>query len=83
MADSRSYDAKMATTVTYLTRTFRAAEQKLKEKEGWDNSKGTTLYQYQVDFCYLIDSIQRDPSYIAPKRIQEANELIANLEKEV
>jgi hypothetical protein len=42
----------------------------------------TTLYEYQVDFCYLIDEIQRGPTYIIPKVIQDANDLIARLERE-
>lgn len=40
----------------------------------------TELYQLQVDFCYLLDNIMRGPTYIAPKFIQEANELIASIE---
>ena len=40
----------------------------------------TELYERQVDFAYMLDNIMRGPKYIAPKYIQEANELIANLE---
>jgi len=42
----------------------------------------TALYEYQVDFCYLVDEIQRGPTYIIPKVIQDANDLIARLERE-
>ena len=42
----------------------------------------TLLYDYQVEFCYLVDNIQRGPKYIAPKYIQEANEMIARLAAE-
>ena len=66
--------------VHYLNRAFFNAQQKAKNKVGVDNSKGTVLYQYQVDFCYLINSIQRDPAHVAVKQIQEANNLIAELE---
>lgn len=38
--------------------------------------KGSMLYEYQVDFCYLIDDIQRGPQYLRPKVIQAANDLI-------
>jgi len=41
----------------------------------------TDLYDAQVDFCYLIDNIQRSPAYIVPKYIQQANELIERIEK--
>ena len=42
----------------------------------------TPLYDYQVEFMYLIDNIMRGPQYIVPKAIQKANELIAALEAE-
>lgn len=68
--------------VEYLNRSFARALKEYTDKHGRDNQKGTTVYQYEVDFCYLIDSIQRDPGYSVPKTIQEANELIEKLEKE-
>lgn len=69
--------------VEYLRRAFAAAQEKFVEKhDGYKNSKGTTLYQYQVDFCYLIDDIQRLPAFSVPKVIQDANDLIARLEQE-
>lgn len=43
----------------------------------------TPLYELQVDFVYLIDSIQRVPAYIVAKHIQEANELITSIEEMV
>ena len=49
---------------------------------GFDNSRGTTLYDYQVDFCYLINSIERDSKFIAYKQIPKVRELISNLRKE-
>ena len=69
--------------VEYLNRSFAYTLQKASDRLGTrDNSKGTLLYQYQVDFCYLINSIERDPGYIGNKNIQEANALIERLEKE-
>lgn len=80
MADERSrIDTDQV--VAYLNRTFSKAlslaSRRLKSR---DNSKGSPLYEYQVDFCYLIDDIQRGASYIVPKKITEANELISKLE---
>lgn len=49
---------------------------------GFDNSAGTKLYDYQVEFCYLIDSIERDSPFIAGKMLPKARELISNLRKE-
>lgn len=43
---------------------------------------GNLLYNYQVEFCYMIDEIQRGPQYIIPKVISDANNLISQLEKE-
>lgn len=76
--------------VRYLSHAFAKAMTKATSKIGNKalrsvvNGKVTTtsLYDYQVQFCYLIDDIQRGPTYIAPKKIQEANELIAKLDSE-
>lgn len=69
--------------VEYLNRAFSNAMYKASDKLGRGvPSKGSKLYDYQVDFCYLINSIQRDPGYILPKKIQEANDLITELEAE-
>ncbi len=38
--------------------------------------KGSKLYEYQIEFCYLIDNIERGPRYMRPKVIQAANDLI-------
>jgi len=77
--------------VKYLSRAFSKAAAKatstiggrahrFKDRNGkWDT---TPLYNYQVDFCYLIDDIQRGARYISTKSIQRANELIAELEAE-
>lgn len=56
-----------------------ALRTKNKETGKWET---TTMYDYQVDFCYLMDDIRRGPRYISTKSIQLANELIAKLEEE-
>lgn len=66
--------------VSYLSHAFARAMQNPALRGR--NHKGTTLYNYQVDFCYLIDEIQRGPEYILPKVIQDANQLIAALSQE-
>lgn len=65
--------------VNYLNHAFSKAIQR--SNLGPSNHKGTKLYDYQVDFCYLIHEIQKGPSYIVPKKITEANELIAMIEE--
>lgn len=77
--------------VKYLNRAFSKAAYKVSDVIGrsairyqtgngaWDT---TLLYDYQVDFAYLIDKIQRDSTYTSRKAIQEANDLIRQLEAE-
>lgn len=78
--------------VKYLNRAFSKAAYKasgnigksavrFKDDNGdWDT---TTLYDYQVDFAYLIHKIQRDIHYSSRKAaIQAANDLIKQLESE-
>lgn len=67
--------------VTYLSHAFARAQQKAVYAIGNRNYKGSKLYDFQVNFCYLIDEIQRGPVYILPKVIQDANQLILELEK--
>lgn len=64
--------------VKYLTHAFSKAQQRA-STVGIKNARGTQLYQDQVEFCYLIDDIERGPTYIVPKKISEANELIEKL----
>ena len=77
--------------VNYLNRAFSKAAYKVSDAVGksavrfktvngdWDT---TLLYDYQVDFAYLINKIQREPTYASRKAIQEANDLIRDLEAE-
>ena len=57
----------------------RALRSKNKRSGLWET---TPMYDYQVDFCYLMNNIQHGPRYISTKSIQWANELIARLEAE-
>lgn len=76
----------------YLSRAFSKAAAKAAESIGSralrtkDKRSGTwettPMYDYQVEFCYLINNIQHGPRYISTKSIQWANELIAKLEIE-
>lgn len=67
--------------IAYLTNSFSKASRHL----GYKNQKGSALYDFQVEFMYLIDDIRRGPKYFAPKLITTANELIeevANFEQD-
>lgn len=43
---------------------------------GFKNGVGTDLYNLQVEMAWLIHEIKNGPSYIAPKHIVTANEII-------
>ena len=87
--NKRAFEPKkinLVQVVNYLNHAFQKAMTKTsiphKAVASVNNGKRTTtpLYDYQVEFTYLIDNIQRGPAYIIPKLIQEANELIEDLE---
>ncbi len=76
--------------VNYLNRAFNKATYKNSNIIGkqavrtmridgkWET---TPLYDYQVDFAYLINEIQRAPLYNARKAIHKANYLIREIEQ--
>lgn len=76
--------------VNYLNHAFAKASAKAAPNIGYKAlrtvTRGTVettpLYDYQVEFSYLINEIQRGPIYIVPKLIQDANDLILKLEQE-
>ena len=66
-------------TITYLNRAFGAAISKLGRISGTKAVAGTPLYDFQVEYCYLIHAIQHGPSHFTLKRVAEANTLIADV----
>ncbi len=69
--------------VSYLNHTFAKMADEVFGPLRAKATKGTTLYSYQVDHCYLIDDIQRGPIYMLPKVISAANDNIAKMKTEV
>lgn len=64
-------------SVSVLNRTFREASDEFKVRTGiTSNVRGTVLNEYQTEFAYIIDKIQRGPIFFAVQHIAEANELI-------
>jgi len=76
---SRQAPEDIERTIAYLCRAFSNATFKASHIIGNKVDSTTELYRYQVDFAYLIDNIQRCPSYIMPKYVQEANDLITGI----
>lgn len=50
---------------------------------GKNNSKGTLLYDYQVDFAYLLDSIEHGPVFQIPFLINKAEQHIRNISTQI
>lgn len=46
-----------------------------------DNTRGSQLNKWQVDFCYMMDDIVRGPGYIAPKIVDNTNRFIDGIIK--
>lgn len=46
---------------------------------GKNNTKGTTLYQHQVSFAYMLDAIERGPVFQIPFIINQAETLIRTI----
>ena len=65
--------------VRYLRHAFSKAHQQAFSEIGNKNAVGDPLYDFQVEFSYLVDDIMRGPFYIVPKKIVAANQLIESL----
>ena len=44
-----------------------------------DNSKGTQLKTWQVEYAYLVNEITAGPAYIGPKHVDNAKRLISEI----
>ena len=78
MSDSKK-QINVNQVVNYLNHAFSSAAQKVAPAIGTNNTKGSKLYEYQVEFAYLINEIQRGPKNFVPKAISDANELISKM----
>ena len=68
--------------VSYLNHTFAKASDEVFGSLRSKAVKGTPLYRFQVEHCYLIDEIQRGPTYMLPKVISNANDNIAEMKQQ-
>ena len=69
-------DSKIKQSVRFLSHAFKDVSGAF----GKSNIDPETRKQYQIEFCYLIDSIERGPRYRAAEGIAECNNLIRKLE---
>lgn len=79
MAENKRIDT--AQVIKYLSVAFSKACQKKFPSEFGKVTKDSSLYPYQVEFCYLIDDIQRGPEYFVSRVITDANNLIERVNK--
>ncbi len=71
-------DAKsinVSQVVSYLNHSFAKTAEEMFGRAA--AVKGSKLYDFQVNHCYLIDTIQRGPTYMLPKVISNANDNVA------
>lgn len=62
----------------FLSRRFREATDNLPRAA--NTPMGLNIaYKLQHEFCYRLDEIQRGPSYMVPKLIQQTNSWIGKL----
>ncbi len=78
MFDQAAFDEEVATLKESMSRVMWRAMNVF----GFDNSKGTKIYEYQVEFCYMIDSVQRDSNFIATKQLSKIRELISTIRRD-
>lgn len=71
--ERRSFDEEVNSAVE----TFNRVNWQAMTSLGFDNSRGTVLYDYQVEFMYLIDTITRDSKFIANKTLPRLRALIS------
>lgn len=85
--DNQEKKINIPQVVKYLNFAFARASSNVKGRaEQFVNSEGklerTKLCEYQVEFCYMIDAIERGPVYMVPKIIQDANKLITAMDND-
>lgn len=82
----REKEIDVKKVVDYLSHSFSAATKGMGRAYRMKNEKGvfetTATYDLQVEFCYLVDNIQRGPKCLLPKVIAEANDLIKKINEE-
>ncbi len=69
--DSQRKRIDVGQVVKYLNHAFARARSSA--------GKNIDVRAAEIEFCYMIDQIQRGPIYISPKVIADANELIAQI----
>jgi len=81
MAKPMRKDKPINTTqvIEYLGRAFEAASTRFDNRKS-KVVRGTQLYQYQVDFAYLLNEIKLGPVGLVPKVISDANALIVEMQ---
>lgn len=68
--------ANLEQTISYLRNAFVNATRPL----GFKNHKGTKLYEYQVEFSWIMREITDGAWYLISDYVKEANELISKIE---
>lgn len=71
-------------TVSHLNKQFASSIQKLGYLTGVRFAvRDTEVYDFQVQYAYIINSITTSPGYIVPKFVTSAHELIREVDKRI
>lgn len=78
MSTNSTSDAEMISALAYLSSSF---ERVYASKFGSQHAavRGTAAYDFQVDFCYLTNEIERGPVALRPTYISQAKTLITKM----
>jgi hypothetical protein len=89
MAEAREREVKVVNsgkTIEYLSRAFQGATRgfPVAQRVQWENpttreKDGERLMKWQTEMAYMVNNIQRGPSYIVPKTVADCNKLIEEI----
>jgi len=74
----RTASSNINQTIAFLKYAFERATRSL----GYKNHKGTKIYTYQCEFMWILHEITNGPLFSVPHFIQEANNLIKEIEED-
>jgi len=84
---ARTYltEHEITNSVEYLNRSFARTKKEYMDKTGEKpersafTGKSSSIKEYEEDFCYIINEVEKGPIYLAEKNISDAKELIRQM----
>ena len=77
-------ESDITNSVDYLNRSFARTRKEYMDKTGEKPErnfigKSSSIKEYEEDFCYIINEVEKGPIYLAEKNISDAKELIRQM----